>query len=293
MNRKVFILCFVQLFLSCSSVTFDDCATSCSSSSNEKSSVPCERGCRFYGIIALTNETTEPLAKCHGDCKTAYKALEEEDLCRDGCQNFLDLAAKEEPKVVHADEEGGMFSNMVPIMQLRQVVTKTVDGIRMIQTRVVAFFRKDDRIIEVHSPTQLIIGVEKQPEPRLPETGLIDSRARESWELEEQERRIDNGGLEMGPSVRPVRARQHAQLMHGMLLLSCTMVVLAVLCYSCLVYRGRRTALRHKQENLAVAVKSEPLKLVRPEDLTKLSLVDEEEHDKQNWHEFALPGARV
>lgn len=291
-------LCSVQLLASCTLRTLEGCEKSCVSMDSQVSSIPCERGCRLYGILNSFNSSSDPLSRCSQDCEEAYKNGSSSTAvvqCKDGCSNYK-LSEDNEKAEKEATELS--WGGMQPMMQLREVVTRTVDGIRMIQTRVIAIFRKDDQIIEIRTPTQTFVdlrGVEGfQPEePKLPEIGLRDSRVRDEAAQHPTAQGMDSDMTgESGVRVVALGAKQ--QQLRGrivmLVVLQCAIVLLLV--YAGLVMYWRRAAhaaKQNKQVNISTAVRQEPLKLVRPEDLTKLSLMDELEGKE----DFTLPSAKV
>merc|ERR1719481_1683374 len=128
-----------------------DCMNECPSTSSQ---VSCERGCRFYGLSLRFGDRNATMADCQQGCSEAYGPASEGDLtksCLQGCNSYDDLLEKAAPHTLTEgqEEEQGAFLGLRPLMTLREVATKTVNGVRMMQTRVVAYFLAGDQLVQV------------------------------------------------------------------------------------------------------------------------------------------------
>jgi len=275
----------------------DDCMAKCPLEATVgESYVECERGCRFFGYALEHGDAAKErtLVKCQEDCEAAYGLSSSSQgaqtkSCFFGCNLYNDLidAAAPAPLKEGEDTSVGFLGSMQPLMTLREVAVKTVDGIRMMQTRVVAFFIKDDKLIQVETQPQVFIDVP------------ADRRVEVEGEHSEEDSvsvkgRMDDGLVFLGkPSEQSDRVEKvrvmRTDLQHLLMLFSTTLIILLVALYVLVLYR-RSLVRKNKQANLSLAVNHEPLKLVLPEDLTKLSLVEEEEPSKQGLN---LPEAKV
>jgi len=269
-------------------VSISDCMSQCPSV--DGSYTECERGCRFYGMSLKysewTNERNATMDNCMQDCMEAYDAEVEErqaKTCLLGCNTYDDLIEKAAPQPLVKPEDSG-FLGLRPLMTLREV-TKTVNGVRMLQTRVVAYFLAGDQLVQVETPAQVFIDMPAGA------GGLSESRhdSKEAPAVDE--------GLWRGAAPEPRGADRvekvrvlRKDFQHLLAVLSTTLIILLVAFYVLVLYR-RSLIRKHKQANLTLAVNHEPLKLVLPEDLTKLSLVEEDEMPAKQG--LNLPQAKV
>lgn len=270
-----------------------DCMNECPSTS----SVSCERGCRFYGLSLRFGDRNATMADCQQGCMEAYGAASEgpelTKSCLQGCNTYDDLLEKAAPHMEGQEEEGSFLGGLQPLMTLREVAVKTVNGVRMLQTRVVAFFLAGDQLVQVETQPQVFIDMPANG-------GLIHETPRQDDDSKEDSKpHVDEGlwnfeaeprGAVTANRVEKVRVLRK-DFQHLLAVLSTTLIILLVAFYVLVLYR-RSLLRKHKQSNLAVAVQHEPLKLVLPEDLTKLSLVEEDEvpSSKQG---ISLPQAKV
>jgi len=288
-------ICSMQMLAFGSFVTSQDCMNKCQPDGEAESYVQCERGCRFFGLSLSygQSEQGKPFQICQDDCTEAYGLVKDSTSCIEGCsihKKMLDEAT------ANQTAEASLPTGMIPMMTFREIATKTVDGLRMVQTRVVAFFIKDDQLIQIATQPQIFIDVpvdgglvsnkeSEEVSPRrdsyIPDDSFLLGRDRPEVfrDAEQQESR---------PRIVRIMRSHNIQLHQLLAVLCASLVLLIVVVYSLSLYR-RALNRRNKQSNITRVLNQEPLKLVRPEDLTKLSLMEEDE-PKQG---FVLPSAKV
>jgi len=268
----------------------EDCMAKCpAESAIGESYVQCERGCRFFGYALAHGSSArdKTFVRCQEDCEAAYGLTsaslgQQTKSCLMGCNLYNDMIDAAAPASLKEGEDEGMFGGLQPLMTLREVAMKTVDGIRMMQTRVVAFFLDGDKLIQVETQPQVFIDIPAGE-------GEVQSQ-------EETEGRMDEGLVWGKPLQESVERVEKVRVMrtdaqHMLALITTTMIILLVALYVLVLYR-RSLLKKNKKANLAVAVNHEPLKLVLPEDLTKLSLVEEDDGSATKQG-LSLPDAKV
>lgn len=264
------------------------------------SQVPCERGCRFYGIQKmLEGPATEPsdlLSHCKQDCLEAYT---EQRLaqCSAGCegQHAISQAA--------APLEESQRPWLGPIAQVQETFVRMLGEMRLQTSRMLTFFVRGNETMVVVGPQRTFLmdagafapsedkdALGEDTEGRYPEDSEGSSEDSLDAMFQQLLREAEGGETQRGgPTVERISRRRAAVFA---LWLNVAAVVATVAVFVCAVSmllrlrRGRNQGL--KQANLSIAVQQEPLKLVRPEDLTKLSLIEDDVPGTLH-----LPSARV
>lgn len=243
----------------------------------------CERGCRFYTIgdfvadgVAEQKEhgngiedTDSKVKKlCYGSCVEAYNETSSLTVaCKFGCDAQDGVSNKDKEK----EEEEQTMHLLSPIMQVRSVYTSMMGALRVVRTSIITYFiSDDDQVIAMESDPQIIMEV-AIPVDDAQETAPLQAR-----NLEREF--VDDSGSD--PSVVACFS-QRLGVPPSLLVAS----VMALACFSiyiiCAVFS---TAESSKQKGLSV--RADPIvpmhmpvnvKCVRPEELTKLSLMDEDD----------------
>lgn len=279
------------------------CLESCSEaympgSSTSEELTPCELGCAHqWSLAQQANEMPmkDDTAVNRGAAvdPAAGDDVEVLRLVVDGSAPSANTVDDKAP--VEKEESGMVLSFDRPVMQVRKVVAQVRGAFHILKTSVLTYFlQDDDTLLAVQSQPEVIVGVAPQEGFNSPEEVLQEAenkpQAREEGIMSDGFGTIhvsgfgaDGSGMppqSSGVEVVALSSRRSAYLLHLLLLLAVVSLALLGLSY-CLAaarHQQRRTL---KAANLATAVQKEPLKLVRPEDLTKLSLMEEEDTSHQ------------
>jgi len=282
------------LFVSASSGAFDQilenvkpCKESCVTSypphtyPGSSDSNACERGCRFYTIgdfvsDGLTDKTEEhgngieeiDVSKvknlCYGSCVEAYNETSSLTVaCKFGCD------AQERASKMEDEKEGEPAIHLLsPIMQVRAVYTSMMGALKVFRTSVITYFISDDsKIIAMESEPEIVMEV-ALPVDDAQETAPLKARNLDREMIEDS--RND-------PSVVACFSRQLG--VPPYLLVASVMALICFTIYIICAVCSTAEASKHK----GLSVQSDPIvpimpvKCVRPEDLTKLSLIEEDD----------------
>ncbi|XP_018012540.1 uncharacterized protein LOC108669656 [Hyalella azteca] len=309
-----------------------NCEFYCKETSTVLSANSCARGCRFYAISKFLQPTGDVRSLCKNSCEEAYD-LDNDNFnsCDEGCgQEFL-LSKKPSPNLVdpkpqasaesgedvsaaegNVEGEGLQLHLMTPILQVRRVVSQVIGSIHILKQSMLTYFLRDDKtVIAVESQPEMIIemaphggeDVGQSAEDSSFNLKPLDDTSNEisSWNLDSlnpfQSRQVEDSEAAAAEGVSRVslQSSSHfAYLLHLLLLLAAIALSLLALSYCLAVARHQRRK-EAKAANLATALQVEPLKLVRPEDLTKLCLLEDEcqAPPLPQKHDFALTHASV
>ncbi|CAL4097223.1 unnamed protein product, partial [Meganyctiphanes norvegica] len=242
----------------------------------------CERGCRFYTIGSFVSDglpdKTEDHGNgiedivqskvkklCYGSCVEAYNETSSlTDACKFGCDAQEQVSKME----IEKDEEEQTMHLLSPIMQVRAVYSTMMGALRVFRTSVVTYFISDDnKIVAIESEPEIIMEVAAVPVDDAQETAPLQARNLEREMFE------DSGS---DPSVvscfsRRMGVPRYLLVASVMALICFTIYIICAVC---------STAESSKHKGLSVQadpIVSMPVKCVRPEDLTKLSLIEEDD----------------
>ncbi|KAF2353252.1 hypothetical protein FHG87_015995 [Trinorchestia longiramus] len=235
------------------------------------------------------------------------------------------LLLPQDSDVPSATGEGLQLHMMRPVMQVQRVVASVMCNLRVLKKSVLTYFMRDDNtIMAVESSPEVCRAVESSPEvmleispmnedecgggggepspaPRSEEDSANRDSSSSSWSLENLNpfsSRVYDASVEPALSEETVTRvslhdTRYTYLLHLLLLLAAVSLSLLALSYCFAVARHQRRQAA-KATNLAVAVQSEPLKLVRPEELTKLTLLEDDQAGPlPHKHDLALTHATV
>ncbi|XP_076035112.1 uncharacterized protein LOC143021463 [Oratosquilla oratoria] len=258
------------------------CEESCKQSStdtpNEGSELTsCERGCRFYRIAQhiassrkdesvedVDSKTSPVMTICHDSCVSSYNETSSAtQACKMGC-TFQEADAS----ITSKDTEQPSFHILVPLMQVRQISSRVTGIFHIIKSSIVTFFMSDNQeVVAIESDPEVLIEI--RPD-QLEEETPRDALARMGEKMAEE-----------GPQVRSTIVQSFSEQLGippYLLLIS----VLALLLFMLYVLFGMCT-ISPKKKSLknGLSIQSDhmpvPVKLVRTEDLTKLTLTEEED----------------
>jgi len=171
-------------------------------------------------------------------------------------------------------------------------MAQVVDGFHIVRTQVLTYFLGDNnKLIAVASSPEIFINV-------VPGEGGSNVHHESPEDLLTQQSEHRREDMMANPETETVTRvsldpRRYNYMMHLLLLLAGVTVAMLGLTY-CLAVARTRQHKTLKAANLNLALQQEPLKLVRPEDLTKLSLMEEEEAPPlPNKQDFNLNHANV
>jgi len=266
----------------------DECQQACEP---KETMVPCQRGCRFYGIQEkIEGVLSSPalfLDHCKQDCKEAY-GDEHEQQCFGGCERQHGIREGQRA-LENTEEEGGFW--LGPVARVQETFVRTMGGMQVMSSRLLAFFVRGNETMVVVGPQRTFVMEGPAGETAVDDTGVhpeSEAASGEAQDFDDMLRSLENrleGGA-TGPTVQRL-SRRRLELTALAINVTAVLATIAVFVFalSMLVRVQRRRAQGLKQANLTVAIQQEPLKLVRPEDLTKLSLIEDDTLD--------LPNARV
>ncbi|KAK4315021.1 hypothetical protein Pmani_013725 [Petrolisthes manimaculis] len=243
----------------------------------------CNRGCRFYTISKFLNigepkhgnavdgSDANPVKKaCDDACVEAYNETSHNTVaCKYGCESQSTTAEQQKKK---GEDDGPSMHLLSPLMQVRSVYSSFIGAIHIVRSSLVTYFVSDDsQIVAVESAPQIIMevvpGAEKIPS--------VEEAQEKSRNLALSEARPDQPTvtyLEPGSYI----PKPHIVLL-GVLALS---FVTTLLIYSiCITFVPRKSKVYGEGLSIQADPLPLPVKLVRPEDLTKLSLTEEEDYD--------------
>ncbi|XP_047477702.1 transmembrane protein 59-like isoform X1 [Penaeus chinensis] len=261
----------------------ESCATSYSPHTNPSSSNndACERGCRFYTISefvsdgpghgnAVDGKDANPVkTTCYNSCVEAYNETSDSTVaCKAGCdaqeRTSQDKTKEEE------EEEKPTLHLLKPLMQMQAVYSSIVGAVHIVRTSLVTYFVSDDSsIVAVESEPEIMLEI-------LPE-GVDGDSPMQGLQAEPRQLMSDEDSQD--PSVVRCVSR-HLGVPPYLLVASALALVLFTL-YVIFAVCTTASPPKTKTFKNGLSVQADPLplpiKLVRPEDLTKLSLMEEEE----------------
>jgi len=296
--KKGVLLASYFIVVSASSGAFDQiledvkpCAESCITSypphtyPGSSDSNACERGCRFYtignyvseglpekiedhgnGIEDITVSKVKDL--CYGSCVEAYNETSPLTVaCKYGCE-----AQEQVSKMEIEKEEEPTMHLLSPIMQVRAVATSMMGALKVFRTSIITYFiTDDDKIIAMESEPQIIMEVV---------VPIDDVDAQETLPL--QARNLDrdlNDESGSDPSVVSCFSRRLG--VPPYLLVASVMALICFTIYIICAVCSTAESSKHKglsvQADPIVKQQHMPVKCVRPEDLTRLSLMEEDD----------------
>ncbi|XP_047477703.1 transmembrane protein 59-like isoform X2 [Penaeus chinensis] len=248
-----------------------------SSSNNDA----CERGCRFYTISefvsdgpghgnAVDGKDANPVkTTCYNSCVEAYNETSDSTVaCKAGCdaqeRTSQDKTKEEE------EEEKPTLHLLKPLMQMQAVYSSIVGAVHIVRTSLVTYFVSDDSsIVAVESEPEIMLEI-------LPE-GVDGDSPMQGLQAEPRQLMSDEDSQD--PSVVRCVSR-HLGVPPYLLVASALALVLFTL-YVIFAVCTTASPPKTKTFKNGLSVQADPLplpiKLVRPEDLTKLSLMEEEE----------------
>ncbi|KAK7075133.1 hypothetical protein SK128_009531 [Halocaridina rubra] len=234
----------------------------------------CERGCRFHVIaefVAGDENATVVLDTCTGSCSESYNETSPStEACRKGCgfQHGVMINLKKEET-----EEGPSIHVLSPLMQVRAVYSRVIGAIRLIRISLITYFLRDDNsVVAVESEPEIIVG--------------IDTEAVEGdgplLEADQQPRQLslENDSVDSGePSVVACVSNQLGVPPYILVASAVALVVftLYVLVAFCSTSKPPKAKAYTSEQTMHIDPSHLPVKLVRPEDLTKLSLTEEDD----------------
>lgn len=244
----------------------------------------CMRGCRLYTVTNFVtadepehtnsiedNGLTPAKVLCYRSCVEAYNETSSNtSACKVGCdgQETISLKTKEKKK---GEEDTGIHM-LKPIMQVREVVSKVFGMLRVVQSTLTTYFlRDDDKLIAMEGPVEIMVQV------------VPPSEAQQELEMVSKLESKDNdaaasGNLVSGSGATSIECISRRVGVPPYLLFISLISFLLFLIYVFFVIcsNGKRKA-KQLKSSIPIPTHALPIKLVRPEDLTKLSLMDEED----------------
>lgn len=260
------------------SETFDDAASDslmCSKNCTDKyaASGPideCQRGCRFHVIeeffISSDLNATQMNLACYGSCVEAYSENSSRtDACKDGC----DIQQKIVMEKKQADEEPSIHL-LSPLMQVHAIYSSVVGAVHIIRSSLITYFIRDDnKIVAVESEPEIVLGIDTEAAAD-GENPLI--QAQESRQLTANEESDE-------PSVvkcvsQKIGVPPYILVASVVALVVFSLYVIIALCSTNNTSKAKAFS---SGKNMDIDPMPLPVKLVRPEDLTRLSLTEEED----------------
>ncbi|XP_063850992.1 transmembrane protein 59-like [Scylla paramamosain] len=247
----------------------------------------CSRGCRLYTITEFVarggnlgeENAIEPLKtpkeSCFNACIDAYNETSGNTVaCKFGCE--AQEASRQEAKKEEQEEEGEDSQSihlLSPLVQVRAVYSSLVGAVHIVRSSLVTYFAAEDNsIVAVESPPEILVEV----------LGEEDTDRTEGVKLSPppHSRIVSPEGLEGGRSGEPSVVSCVSQRLgvpppllvaSALVLVLFTIYVIFAVC-STAPAKTRKDALSVQADPLPL-----PIKLVRPEDLTRLSLMEEDD----------------
>ncbi|XP_050689774.1 transmembrane protein 59-like [Eriocheir sinensis] len=308
-SSRLVIFAFASLFSLCRGLQdFEsvlsnpkECEESCSKSyaphtnPNGGESDACSRGCRLYTISEFVTrgagpgEDTGPALpttardSCFGACVEAYNETSSNTVaCKDGCDK-QEHKTKASAKPEDQSEEGPSIHLLSPLVQVHSIYSSIVGAVHVVRSSIITYFAADDNsIVAVESAPKILVEVvgEEAEEGGVELSGvdgggdgvMVLGKARLAT-MEETEA----SGASSEPSV--VRCVSQRLGVPPPLLVASTLVLVLFTIY--VIFAVCTTASPPKASKEGLSVQSDPMpapiKLVRPEDLTRLSLMEEDD----------------
>ncbi|XP_045599056.1 transmembrane protein 59 [Procambarus clarkii] len=240
--------------------------------------VACSRGCRFYSINefvlddqpdhgnAVDGSDAHPIkTACYNACVESYNETSPNTAaCRFGCDSQEKVSADTKK---NKGDDGPSIHLLSPLMQVHAVYSSFVGAVHIVRSSLVTYFLSDDRsIVAVESEPKLMMEVisEEEDEPPL--------------ELQQRARELNVEGGE-DPSVVHCVSRRLG--VPPYLLVASVLVLVLFTLYVIFAVCSTASPPKAKGYTNGLSVQADPMtlpiKVVRPEDLTRLSFTDEED----------------
>lgn len=252
----------------------DTCSKNCSEIYQPFGPVDeCQRGCRFHVIEEFVSEDQNASAlkiTCYGSCVEAYNENSTRtEACKKGCDVQQQFAADLKEKEAG---EGPSIHLLSPLMQVRAVYSSFVGAVHIIRSSLITYFISDDNsIVAVESEPEIVLGID--PEAVARENPLLQAQ--------QEPRQLSVGDESGEPSM--VKCLPWQVGVHPYILVASLGVLVVFTLYVIMAFCGATTSSKAKayasEKSLQVDPMALPVKLVRPEDLTRLSLTEEEDLD--------------
>ncbi|XP_064088700.1 transmembrane protein 59-like [Macrobrachium nipponense] len=268
---------FVAVCRASSQETFDDAASNslmCSKNCTDKYTTEglideCQRGCRFHVIeeffISSDLNATQMNLACYGSCVEAYSENSSRtDACKDGCDIQQKIVMEKK-----ADEEPSIHL-LSPLMQVHAIYSSVVGAVHIIRSSLITYFIRDDnKIIAVESEPEIVLGIDTEAAAD-GENPLV--QAQDSRQLTVNEENDE-------PSVVKCVSQQIGVPPYILVASVVALVVfsLYVIIALCSTNNTSKAKAFSNGKNIDIDPMPLPVKLVRPEDLTRLSLTEEED----------------
>ncbi|XP_068246948.1 transmembrane protein 59-like [Palaemon carinicauda] len=270
----------LAIFAVCqASETFDDaaadavmCSKNCTDKYQQSGTVgECQRGCRFHVIeeFFISNDVnaTQMNLACYGSCVEAYSENSSRtDACRDGCDIQQKIVVDEKKQ---AGEEPSIHL-LSPLMQVHAIYSSVVGAVHVIRSSLITYFIRDDnKIVAVESDPEIVLGIDTE--------AIADS---ENPLLQAQESRQLTVNEELDePSVVKCVSEQvgvppYILIVFVVALVVFSLYIIIALCSSSNTSKAKAFT---AGKNMEIDPMPLPVKLVRPEDLTRLSFTEEED----------------
>ncbi|XP_045121803.1 transmembrane protein 59-like isoform X2 [Portunus trituberculatus] len=239
----------------------------------------CSRGCRLYTItefVAFGEKLGQknaigplrtPKESCFNACVDAYNETSGNTVaCKFGCEAQETSRLEKKQKGQEEEEESHQSIHLLsPLVQVRAVYSSLVGAVHIVRSSLVTYFTAEDNsIVAVESPPEILVEVLNADE----------------------EVKVDGGdgvdGAKLSPPVPGFLSSEGAEgvgsgepsvvfVISALVLVLFTFYVIFAVC----------SAAPAKTQKEALSVQADPLplpiKLVRPEDLTRLSLMEEDD----------------
>ncbi|KAG7173212.1 transmembrane protein 59-like [Homarus americanus] len=246
---------------------------------NPSNHVACARGCRLYSISniivenhdhgnAVDGSDAHPVRNtCYNACVEAYNETSPSTAsCKVGCDSQEIKVAESKKK---DDDEGPSIHLLSPLRQVHSVYSSFVGAVHIVRSSLVTYFMSDDSsIVVVESEPQVFMEVLSEAEVENPlQEALQQSRQMPMMEPVED------------PSVVHCVSRRLG--VPPYLLVASVLVLVLFTVYVIFAVCTTATPPKAKAYASGLSVQADPIhmpvKLVRPEDLTRLSLTEEED----------------
>ncbi|XP_045121795.1 transmembrane protein 59-like isoform X1 [Portunus trituberculatus] len=252
----------------------------------------CSRGCRLYTItefVAFGEKLGQknaigplrtPKESCFNACVDAYNETSGNTVaCKFGCEAQETSRLEKKQKEQEEEEESHQSIHLLsPLVQVRAVYSSLVGAVHIVRSSLVTYFTAEDNsIVAVESPPEILVEVLNADEEVKADGGDGVDGAKLSPPLP---RFLSSEGAEGVDSGEPSVVRCVSQRLgvpppllvaSALVLVLFTIYVIFAVC-SAAPAKTRKEALSVQADPLPL-----PIKLVRPEDLTRLSLMEEDD----------------
>lgn len=250
----------------------------------------CSRGCRLYTITEFVarggnlgqenaiGPLKTPKESCFNACTDAYNETSDSTAaCKFGCeaQEASRKDAKKEDKEGEEDGDSQSIHLLSPLVQVRAVYSSLVGAVHIVRSSLVTYFTADDNsIVAVESPPEILVEVLGDQDDADQAEAAVKLPPPLRSEIVSPEE------LESGQSGQPSMVSCFSERLgvpppllvaSALVLVLFTIYVMFAAC-STAPAKTRKDALSVQADPLPL-----PIKLVRPEDLTRLSLMEEDD----------------